>query len=81
MSCALHEITQGEMYSIYLMYFDNSIRFALTKVLIQITRKASRKSDIDEIAFTQNHPSGQKLIRKCSLVQIKHVFRVHITYY
>ena len=31
----------------------NSIRFGETKVLIQITRKASRKSDIDEIVFIQ----------------------------
>ena len=27
------------MYSIYLMYFVNGIRFGQTKVLIQITRK------------------------------------------
>ena len=44
---------RGEMYSIYLMYFVNSIRFGWTIVLIQITRKASRKSNIDEIAFIQ----------------------------
>ena len=42
----------------------NSIRFGSTKGLIQITRKASRKSDIDEIAFIQNHPYGQKMITK-----------------
>ena len=53
------------MYSIYLMYFVNSIRFGLTKVLIQITRKASRKADIEEIAFIQNHPYGQKMRAKC----------------
>ena len=40
---------RGEMYSIYLMYFVNSIRFGYTKVLIQIIRKDSRKWDIDEI--------------------------------
>ena len=38
-----------ELYSIYIMYFVNGIRFGLTKVLIQITKKASRKSDIDKI--------------------------------
>ena len=52
------------MYSIYLMYLENSIRFGLAIVLIQITRKALRKSDIDEIAFMQNHPNGQKMIVK-----------------
>ena len=50
-----------DMYSIYLMYFVNSIRFGYTKVLIQINRKAFRKSDIHEIAFIQNHPNCQKL--------------------
>ena len=47
-----------EMYSVYPMQFENSIRFYWTKVLIQISRKASRKSDIDKIAFIQNHPNG-----------------------
>ena len=47
------------------MHFVNSIRFGQTKVLIQITRKASRKSDIDETAFIQNHPNGQQMITKC----------------
>ena len=53
---------RGEMYSIYLMYFVNSIRFGWTIVLIQITRKASRKSNIDEIAFIQKMitKKGQK---------------------
>ena len=52
------------MYSIYLMYFENSIWFGQTIVLIQITRKASTKSDIDEIVFIQNHPNDQKMIAK-----------------
>ena len=56
---------RGEMYSIYLIFFVNSIRFGWTKILIQITRKASRKSDIDKIAFIQNHPNCQKLITNC----------------
>ena len=56
---------RGEMYSIYLMYFVNSIRFGYTKVLIQIIRKDSRKWDIDEIVFIQNHPYGKKMITKC----------------
>ena len=50
----------GEMNFIYIMYFLSSIRFGKTKALIQITRKAPRKSDIDEIVFIQNHPNGQK---------------------
>ena len=54
---------RGEMHPIYLMYFVNSIRFRETKVFIQIARKASRKSDIDEIALIQNHPNGQKTIK------------------
>ena len=57
---------RGEMHSIYLMYFVNSIRFGETKILIQIARKASRKSDIDEIALIQNHPNGQKTIKMLS---------------
>ena len=52
------------MYSVYLMNFVNSIRFGLKNVLIQITRKASRKSDINEIAFSQNHPNGLKMVTK-----------------
>ena len=44
------------------MYFVNDIRFGQTKVLIKITRKAFKKTDIDEIVFNQNHPNGQKLI-------------------
>ena len=55
---------RGEIYSIYLMYFVNGIRFGQTKVLIQVTRKASWKSDIDEIPFTENYPNGQKMIPK-----------------
>ena len=47
------------MYSIYLMYFENSIRFGYIIVLIKITGKASRKSDIDQIA------NGQKMLAKC----------------
>ena len=70
---------RGEMHSIYPMYFVNSKRFGWTKVLIQITKKASRKSDIDKIAFIQNHPNCQKMI--CWLDQIKHFFRVHIKQY
>ena len=35
---------------------------------MQITGKASIKSDIDKIAFIQNHPNGQKMI-KCKPVQ------------
>ena len=50
-------------------------------VLIQITRKASRKSNIDEIVFIQNHPNGQKMLAKCWLVQIEHFFRIHIKQY
>ena len=43
----------------------NGVRFDwTTKVLVQITRKASRKLDIDEIVFNQNHPDGQKIISK-----------------
>ena len=62
---ALHmKSGKGETYSAYLMYFVNNIRFGWTKVLIQITRKALRKSDIDEIAFIQNHASGQKMITR-----------------
>ena len=53
------------MYSMYLMYVENSIRFDWTIVLIQITRKASRKLEIDEIVFIQNHPNGQKVIAEC----------------
>ena len=34
-------------------------------VLIQVARKASRKSDIGEIVFIQNHPNGQKMLAKC----------------
>ena len=56
---------RGEIYSIYLMYFVNSIILSQTKVLIQITRKASIKSDMDEIAFIQNHPNGEKMMTKC----------------
>ena len=52
----------------------------LNKSLIQITRKASRKSDIDEIVFIYNHPNGQKMITKCQLIQMKHFFRIHIKY-
>ena len=56
---------RGEMYSLYLTYFVNSIRFGLTKLLIHI-RKPSKKFDIDEIALNQNHrPYGQKMITKC----------------
>ena len=55
---------RGEIYSSYLMHFVNSIRFGETKVLIQITRKASRKSDIHKIAFIQNHLNGQEIITK-----------------
>ena len=51
---------RGEMNSTYLMHFVNSIIFGKTKVLVQITTKASRKSNIDEIAFIQNDPNGQK---------------------
>ena len=51
-----------------------------TKVLMQITGKASIKSGKEEIAFIQNHPNGQKMITKCKLVQTKH-FRVHIKQY
>ena len=41
-----------EFYSVYLMFFVNGIRFGeTTKALVQITRKASRKLDIDEIVF------------------------------
>ena len=36
-----------------------------SNVLIQITRKASKKFDIDEITFIQNHHYGQKMITKC----------------
>ena len=56
------------MYSIYLMYFVNSIRFGQTKVLSQITRTASRKSDIyiyiykGKIAIIRNDCNGQKMI-------------------
>ena len=50
----------GEINFIYIMYFLSSIRFGRTKALIQITRKAPRKSDIDEIFFIENHPNGQK---------------------
>ena len=57
------------------MYFVNS----QTKVLMQITGKASIKSGKEEIAFIQNHPNGQKMI-KSKLVQTKH-FRVHIKQY
>ena len=38
------------------MYFVNNIRSDKTKVLFQTARKASRKSDIDEMAFIQNYP-------------------------
>ena len=48
---------------------------------MQITGKASIKSDIDKIAFIQNHPNGQKMITKCKPVQTKHFFRVHIKQY
>ena len=51
------------------------------QVLIQITRKASRKSNIDESASIQKYPNGQKMITNCSLVQSKHLFRVHIKQY
>ena len=54
---------RGEIYSIYLMYFVNNIRFSKTTFLIQLARKASRKPDIDEMAFIQNHPNGQKMIK------------------
>ena len=30
---------------------------------MQIAREDSRKSDIDQIVFNQNHPSGQKMIK------------------
>ena len=30
-----------------------------------MTRKASWKSDIDEIVLIQNHPNGQKMTAKC----------------
>ena len=39
------------------------IRFGQTLVSIQIAREDSRKSDIDQIVFNQNHPSGQKMIK------------------
>ena len=39
------------------MYFVNGIRFGETKVLIQIIRQSSRKSDIDETVF-QSEPSS-----------------------
>ena len=42
---------KGKMHSIYLMYFVNSIRFGYTKVLIKITRKVLRKSDIAKKKF------------------------------
>ena len=45
------------------MYFVKCIRFGQTLVLIQIAREDSRKSDIDQIVFNQNHPSGQKMIK------------------
>ena len=63
------------------MCFVNSIRFGKTKVLIQITKKVSRKSDVDEITIIQNHPYGQKMIKKQELLQIRHFFRVHIKQY
>ena len=56
----------GEIYSVYLMYFVNSIRLAsfwflrFQFILIQISRKASTKSDLDEIAFIQNHTNVKK---------------------
>ena len=53
---------RGDMYSIYLMYFVNRVTFDWTKVLIQIIRKASRKSDIDKVVFIQNHSYGQKML-------------------
>ena len=34
-----------ELHSIYLMYFVKGIRFGLTKVLIKITRKTSKKKN------------------------------------
>ena len=52
------------MYSIYIMYFENNIRFGQRIVLIQSTGKASRKSDIDQIVFIQNHPYGKKMLAK-----------------
>ena len=69
------------MYSICLMYFLNSIRFCQTKVLIEIISKASWKSDINEIVFTQNHPNGQTMMTKCEIVEITHFFRFHIKQY
>ena len=59
------ESVREEMYSIYLMHFLNNIRFGYTNVLNQIARNASKKSDIDEIAFFQNHPNGHKMITEC----------------
>ena len=56
---------RGEMYSISLIHFLNSIRFGQRKVLHQITRKASRKSYTDKIALIQNYPNGHKMIPKC----------------
>ena len=41
--------------SIQLNSFQPEIRLG------RVTGKASRKSDIDEIAFTQRHPDGQKI--------------------
>ena len=55
---------RAEMYYIYLMYFENSIRFALTIVLSQITRKASRKSDIDKNIFYSEQSLWSKNVTK-----------------
>ena len=53
---ALHmKSGSGEMYSIYLMYFVNRVTFGWKKVLIQITRKVYKKSDIGKVEFIQNH--------------------------
>ena len=43
-----------ELHSIYLMYFVKGIRFGLTKVLIQITRKTSKKKSF----FNWKHTNG-----------------------
>ena len=38
-----------------------ALDLAKPKKIIQVTRKASRKSDIDNFFFNQSHPSSQKI--------------------
>ena len=52
------------------------------QVLIQITRKASKKIRYQKIVFfNQNHPNSQKMKTKFKVVQTKCFFRIQIKKY